>query len=140
MNDIFYLFPFLFVGMFFLVLFILHKKGWSDLEKEYRYEEMFQGERIGLISAAINGVNYNNSLVLKYNNDGFYLRPILVFRLFHKPLFIPWKEIKDIRDKKVLFVQLKELVIGSPTIAIMQLPIRVFSKIERMTVTKSILR
>jgi hypothetical protein len=106
------MFPFLFVGMFFFVLFILHKRGWSDLEKEYQYGDRFEGEHAGMISAAINGINYNNSLILKYNEEGFYLRPVLLFRLFHKPLLIPWKEIKYIRDKKVLFVQLKELVIG----------------------------
>lgn len=140
MKDFPYLFPFFFIGMFVFVLFILSKKGWSDLASEYQLDNSFEGERAGVISVAINGVNYNNCLLLKYNDEGFYLRPIFIFRLFHKPLFIPWKAIRDIRDKKVLFVQLKELVIGEPTIAIMQMRKPAFSKIERMATTKTLVK
>lgn len=137
MNDLPYLFPFFFIGIFVFVLFFLSKKGWSQLANEYRFDNSFEGERVGIISAAINGVNYNNCLLLKYNDEGFYLRPVFIFRLFHKPLFIPWKVIKDIRDKKILFVQLKELRIGEPTIAIMQMRKTAFSKIERMVTLKT---
>jgi len=132
MKDFGYLFPFFFVGMFVFVMFILSKKGWSDLANRYQFDGVFQGNRYGIISAAINGVNYNNCLMLKYNEQGFYLRPILVFRLFHKAVFIPWREIKDTRDKKVLFVQLKELVIGDPAIAIMQMRYSTFEKINQL--------
>ena len=138
MNDLPYLFPVFFIGMFVFVLFFLSRKGWSDLAKEYQFDNLFEGERVGIISAAVNGVNYNNCLLLKYNDEGFYLRPVFIFRLFHKPLFIPWKAIKDIRDKKILFVQLKELVIGEPTIAIMQMRKPTFSKIERMTISNTL--
>jgi hypothetical protein len=119
------------------VLFFLSKKGWSDLAKEYQFDNSFDGERVGVISATINGVNYNNCLLLKYNDEGFYLRPVFIFRLFHKPLFIPRKAIRDIGDKKILFVQLKELVIGEPTIAIMQMRKPTFAKMERMAVLKA---
>jgi hypothetical protein len=138
MNYLPYLFPLFFISMFVFVLFILSKKGWSDLANEYQFEDFFEGERVGVISAAVNGVNYNNCLLLKYNGEGFYLRPVFIFRLFHKPLFIPWKAIKDIRDKKMLFVQQKELVIGDPTIAIMQMRKPTFSKIERMVIPNSL--
>jgi len=132
MKDFGYLFPVFFVGMFVFIMFILSKKGWSDLANRYQFDGVFQGNRYGIISAAINGVNYNNCLMLKYNELGFYLRPILVFRLFHKAVFIPWREIKDTRDKKVLFVQLKELVIGDPAIAIMQMRYSTFEKINQL--------
>src|SRR4051812_15186749 len=132
MNDLGYLLPVFFIAMFVLVLFILSKKGWTDLANEYHFDGSFHGKRIGIISATINGVNYNNCLLLKYNEEGFYLRPIFIFRIFHKPILIPWKDIKDVRDKKILFVQVKELVIGAPAIAIMQMRIATFSKIERM--------
>lgn len=134
MKDIVYLFPIFFIGMFVFVIFFLSKKGWSDLVSQYQFEGNFEGDRIGIISAAINGVNYNNCLLLKYNQEGFYLRPVFIFRLFHKPILIPWKAIKDILDKKLLFAQLKELVIGQPTVAIIQMRKATFSKIEHMTV------
>lgn len=118
MKDIIFIFPIFFVGMFVLVLFILSKKGWSGLAKEYKYLEDFVGERVGITSATINGVNYNNCLLLKYNEKGLYFKPVFIFRLFHVPVMIPWKEVKVVRDKKILFVQLKELVIGDPTVAL----------------------
>lgn len=137
MKELGYLFPIFFVGMFVLVLFVLSKRGWSDLVTRYRFDGDFNGDRFGIISATINGANYNNCLVLKYNEHGFYLRPILMFRLFHKGIFIPWQEIKDIRDKKFLFAQLKELVVGAPAVAIMQIRYATFESLERTTALKS---
>lgn len=134
MKDFIYLFPVFFIGMFVFVIFFLSKKGWSDLAGQYQFEGNFEGDRVGIISAAINGVNYNNCLLLKYNHEGFYLRPVFIFRLFHKPILVPWKEIKNIRDKKLLFVQLKELVIGQPAVAIIQMRQSTFSKIAHMTI------
>lgn len=124
-----YIFPFFFVGIFVLAMYVLSKRGWSDLVSRYPFYGVFQGVRIGITSAGINGLSYNNCLVLRFNEQGFYLKTILVFRLFHKPIFIPWGEIKDIRDKDILFIQLKELVIGNPAIAIIQLRNKDFEKI-----------
>ena|SRR5438270_636050 len=132
MSGIPYLFPFFFIGMFVFVLFILSKKGWTDLAREYQFEDLFEGERVGITSLVINGVNYNNCLLLKYNDQGFYLRPIFIFRLFHKPILIPWKDVKHVREKKIVFVKLKELVIGEPALAIIQMRISTFSKLEPM--------
>jgi len=121
MKDFVYVFPFLFVGMFFLVIFILSRRGWTDLASKYQYTDIFTGERVGIISANINGVNYSNCLLLQYNQQGMYLVPVFIFRLFHPPIVIPWKEIKTVRDKKMLFVSLKELVVGDPAVAFIQM-------------------
>ena len=137
MNDLGYIFPFFFIGMFVIVIYFLSRKGWSDLVNMYQFDGVFQGQRFGIISVGINGVNYNNCLVLKHNEKGFHLRPILIFRLFHKAVFIPWGEIKDIREKQILFIKIKELVIGDPAIAIMQMKDSTFSKIEQATYLKN---
>ena len=139
MNGFGYIFPFFFIGMFVFVIYFLSRKGWSDLVNMYQFDGVFQGQRFGVISAGINGVNYNNCLVFKYNEQGFYLRPTLLFRLFHKAVFIPWGEIKDIRDKQILFIKLKELVIGDPAIAIMQMKYSTFEKIGQATYLKNFL-
>lgn len=137
MNAFPYFFPVFFVGGFILVLYVLSKKGWLDLAAVYQTGDDFQGERVGIISASINGVNYNNCLLLKFNHEGLYLKPIFVFRLFHPPLFIPWKDIADVRDKKILFSQFKELVIGSPAIAFLQISKATFLRLERPLSEKS---
>jgi len=117
MSEFAYLFPLFFVGVFVLVLYILSRKGWYELGNTYRFSQKFQGNRVGIISAMINGVNYKNCLLLKYDDTGFYLKPIFIFRLFHTPVLIPWKEVISVHEKKVLFSELRELVIGMPTVA-----------------------
>ena len=130
MGNLAYIFPFLFIGMWILITFIISKMGWAGLVANYACTETFTGTRVGIISAGINNANYNNSLVLKYNEEGIYLKPVLLFRLFHKPVLIPWKEIIEVRDKKILFYTYKELIVGQPFVAIIGLRNNVFSKIE----------
>jgi hypothetical protein len=125
-----YFFPFLFIGMAILVTYTISKMGWTDLAARYETEPTFEGTRVGIISATVNRANYKNSLVLKYNQDGFYLRPVIFFRLFHKPLFIPWSEIKEVRTKKILFFSSKELIIGTPWIATILIDNSTFNKIQ----------
>ena len=109
-----YIFPFLFRGMWVSATFIISKMGWSDLASKYQTNAVFTGDKAGLISASINNANYKNSLILKYNEEGLYLKPIFLFSLFHKPILIPWEEIKEVRDKKIFFYDLKELIVGIP--------------------------
>lgn len=130
MGYFVYFFPILFIGTLILVTFILSKMGWADLAANYPSNSAFTGKRVGIISASINSVNYQNSLVLKYNEEGIYLRPVFLFRLFHKPVLIPWKEIKEVRDKKILFYTFKELIIGNPFVAIIGIKKTTFSKIK----------
>lgn len=130
MNYLIYLFPIFFIGMWILVTFVIAKMGWVALVENYQFDDTFTGEKIGLISASINSANYKNSLILKYNDEGIYLKPIFLFRLFHKPVLIPWKEIKDIRDKKILFITIKELTVGHPSVAFIGLTETVYDKIR----------
>lgn len=125
-----FILPFVFIGMWTLVTYIISRMGWSNLIDKYLYQDHFIGERVGIISASINSANYKNSLILKYNEDGFYLRPMFLFRLFHPPVLIPWKEIKEVRTNKVLFSTTKQLIIGNPFVAMITLNENTFKKIE----------
>lgn len=145
MNNAAYIFPVLFISIWFFMLFILSRMGWADLAENYTYDKYvyggpFSGKRVGIISARINSISYNNCLVLKYDDEGFYLRPLLIFRPFHKALFIPWREIKDVRDKKLLFMPLKQMVIGWPAVAFIQIQLSTFLKIEGKVNVKSFLK
>lgn len=132
MDNIFYWFPILFISMFVAGNFLISKAGWSDLVNRYQFDGDFRGNRYGIISARINNrVNYSNSLVLRYNKQGFYLKPVFIFSLFHKPIFIPWDEIKEIRSIKMLVFKSRELVIGSPAIAVIQMKDSTIATFER---------
>ena len=126
--------PLLIVPMFVLVSFIISRIGWVKLANNYKYEEDFIGDRVGIISASINGANYNNCLILKTNESGFYLKPMLIFRAFHAPIFIPWSEIKDTRAEKMFLSDLVVLNIGTPLVATIKLNQRSYEKLERSRV------
>jgi hypothetical protein len=132
-----YFFPVLFIGMWILVTYMISKMGWADLAKFYETNKTFRGNKVGLISASINGANYNSVLILKYNDEGIFLRPVFLFRLFHEPILIPWKDIIETRDKKTLFIEFKELIVGNPFVAIVKMKKSTFAKIEKAFVFHS---
>jgi hypothetical protein len=137
-NFFKYIFPFAFIGSWLLVSFILSRMGWATLATNYPFDGVFTGQRIGIISGSINSVNYNNSIILKYNDEGLYLKPIVLFRLFHKPILIPWKEIKSVRDKQMLLFTVKELNVGDPFVARIGISEGAFDKIKRHIYQRSL--
>lgn len=133
MTNYIFLFPIFFIGMAVGAMYVLARKAWWGLAENYPFDRDFEGHRFGVISASINGVNYNNCLLLKYNEQGLYLRPIFPFRLFHKGVFIPWQEIVAISDRKIFFVSVKEIRIGSPEVAKIIMKVSTFRRIESAT-------
>ena len=122
------IFPFAFAVIWIVVNFILSRFGWYDLAKYYRYDASFEGTNAGIISSNISGINYNNILNLRYNKEGFYLKTIFLFRLFHPPIFIPWKEIKNVKEGSFIFFRYKELSIGEPEVAKIRLKLVTFER------------
>jgi len=131
MTDFLPFFPVLFIATWVLAVFTISKLGWSKLAGAYRTDpNFFIGTDVGLISAKVNFINYNNSLVLKYNEQGILLKTIFLFRLFHPPILIPWNEITGVEDKKILFFTFKKLTIGSPLIATIMIRKSTFEAFE----------
>jgi|GEM_PF-1262593 hypothetical protein len=139
MTDYSLLFAVLFVSIFLLVLFIIIQRGWNKLARKYHYSAEFDGKKFGVISAMINGVNYRNCLLLKYDDRGIYIKPVFMFRLIHKPVFIPFDEIKSVRDIKLFFIKYKELYIGEPRVVKMQIQESIFRKLEHAAIPGGIL-
>ena len=59
------------------------------------------------------------------------MKPSVPFNIFSKPILIPWTEITDIQDKKVMFGKNKRLVIGNPFASIIDIPEKDFYKISK---------
>lgn len=129
-QNFFYFFPFFVIAISVLIIYALSKMAWTDLVDKYALTENFDGKKLGVISAKINSVSYSNALVLKYNEQGFFLKPIFILSLFHKPILIPWKEIIEVREKKVLFSSFVKLVIGNPFVALITIKKNDFQEIE----------
>jgi len=84
--------------MWVTVCFVLSRNGWRHLVKAYVYQADFNGKWLGMFSGVINGVNYKNVISIWYNSEGIYLRPALLFRLFHRPILVPWNLVRIIPD------------------------------------------
>ena len=111
-------FPFFFIGLFVFVLFILSRKDWSDLAREFRFDNHFKGKRVRVVSISINCVNYNNSLVLQYNEEGSIYDPFYPTAFFTSRYLFLGKESSLLEAKKILFVYLKEMVSGRPLLSL----------------------
>lgn len=126
-----YLMPLLFPLLWVLVTFAISRMGWHALAERYRTQEPFYGKKTGLLTASINWSNYKNSLVLQYNETGIHLQPVVVFRLFHPPILIPWSEIKQITQIQFLFTKSTELIIGEPRVAKIIIPQKRYQQMQQ---------
>lgn len=99
-----FVFPFFFIGMWCAVLRILSiMSGWTQLAERFHHTEKFGGKYYRFQSARMKQVNFSSALEMGVNETGLYLVPMILFRLFHKPLLVPWGEIHAEPFKKFLF-------------------------------------
>jgi hypothetical protein len=98
------LFPVFFVGMWCLVLFQLSRmSGWHKLSKFFESKEKVEGKYYRFQSASMKKINFGSSLEVGVNEIGLILVPFIIFRLFHKRLFIPWHYIETEKVKRFFF-------------------------------------
>jgi hypothetical protein len=106
-----WLIPFFFVGLWLLVTLIISRvSGWTRLAESYRFDQPFTGTMFRWQSVSLGRTGYNNSLQLGVNDQGLYMAPMALFRMFHPPLFLPWSEVsvQRIRLLKILeFVEMR---------------------------------
>jgi hypothetical protein len=97
-------FPFFFAGVWILVMSLLSMaSGWRRLAESYQHAGEFRGELHRGQSARLRGVNFNRVLEIGVGEEGLYLVPMVLFRLFHKPLLIPWGEIEAEPFRRFLY-------------------------------------
>ena len=100
----------IFAGVWLLVALILSRVGgWSRLAEYYRSEQPFFGSMYKFQSAQFPIANYNGCLNFGANDEGLYMVPMALFRMFHPPLFIPWSEVTAKRVKMWRFFNFVEL-------------------------------
>lgn len=98
----------IFVVLVFLVVplslsSVSHLSGWALLARRFRLDGSFYGQSWGWQSGRFRGwYGYNNCLTLGANEQGFYMKVMLPFSLFHPPLLIPWTEI-TVETGKLIF-------------------------------------
>jgi hypothetical protein len=124
------IFIFVFIALWLLLRYIASKMGWSALAAKYKRIDPPSLKNVGIVSLLINKVNHGKLLIMKYNEEGIYFKPLLLSRPFHDPILIPWKEIKEVRDKRMPFSDAKILIVGDPVVASLFIEKKIFAKIE----------
>jgi hypothetical protein len=97
--------PIYFATLWTGISFLIAKAGgWALLAARFRLNSTFVGEKWSMQSAAMRfGVSYNNCLTVGANNVGLFVQPMILFRLWHPPLFVPWSEIRVSPKRKLLW-------------------------------------
>jgi len=100
--------------------------GWTALAMHFRSAERPQGRAFYMQSGRVGIVNYGSCLNIRVNEAGMYLAVFPLFRAGHPPLFIPWSEFGACQLRTKFFWTVVEVSIGTPYIARLCLPRRVF--------------
>jgi hypothetical protein len=129
--------PFLLVPLFlvcfggfwcFVTLLLSRVGGWSRLAERFPAPEQPEGRRFRSQSARLGLVNYNRCLTITISKAGLCLSMTPIFRVGHRPILIPWKEIHDVGTQKILWAEFVSFQVGSPTMAKLRLPKATFDE------------
>jgi len=116
-----------FVAMWIGVAVALsHMSGWPKLAAVYRAQRPPSGKCLLFTGGKIGDVWFRGCLTIYTSPEGLYLSVWPIFRFREPPLFIPWNEIRNRREKCLLWSRLIEFDVGSPPIGTMRLLPAVF--------------
>jgi hypothetical protein len=116
--------------LFFAILWlgILHAiawmGGWTKLAREFPDNEQHNAEkpirRARFQSGSFGLMNYNSCLNIGIYEAGVRVSVLWPFRPGHPPLFIPWNELCEPREKRVFpFVRRLEVQVGEPPVNVL---------------------
>ena len=109
-----------------VVLLLSYLSGWQALAASYEAKEPPRGTLFSGQSGSVGIVSYRNSLTVHAAPDGFFLTVPAIFRIGHKPLFIPWSAVRNRKPVKILWYEAVSFEVGSPRVAELRLPPRIF--------------
>ena len=142
MNSFILLIPFIALPLMwlFVVSLISLLSGWKNLARHYAVDTpelapkpQMKWQSFSMGYSPIFAASYSRVVNISVTETYLYLSTMWLFRVGHKPLRIPFKDI-EITDTKVLFFDIKRLATKqSPNIKIYMRP-RLVEKIENFAV------
>jgi hypothetical protein len=118
--------------MWFVVLgFLSQLSGWNKLASLYPGRQPPSGKCFLMQGGKVGAVYYRGCLTIHTWSEGLHISVWPIFRFQHPPLFIPWSELHNPREKQLFLVRLKELDIGSPAVGTIQLLPAVLDRTDR---------
>lgn len=130
------LFLFLFPAFWCAVCWLLsHVGGWNRLGTRFATHQTPHGASFRWQNGSVGFVSYRNVMRVDAAPDGIFLSMPWLFRVGHPPLFIPWSEVHDATEQRLLWLRLVRFGVGSPRLARLRLPAKVFEAVEAGRVT-----
>jgi hypothetical protein len=121
------LFLILFVGIRYVVGILVYSiSGWARLAERFAAGGEPTGKRFFMQYGVVGTVIYGCNLTIHTAPNGFYLSVWLPFRIGNPPLFIPWQEVRNATTYPFWWFEMVEFDVGSPSIATLELPKRIF--------------
>ena len=99
-----------------------HIGDWSTLHQRYGGPPGPVPPGRSLLAGRIGMAKYNGVLRIAHDQLGLYLSVMLLFRVGHPPLFIPWSEIGDVERTKAFLTERVRFSVGHPRITTLELP------------------
>ncbi len=79
-----------------LAVWLIAKMGWAPLAEAYPAKTWpARGLKVRWRSGGIGAVSYSSALNAAVTPEGLHLRPTLLFRAGHPPVFVPWAAFVD---------------------------------------------
>jgi len=101
--------------------------GWQRLYKTHPANVSPNGKKI-TVSGNVGLVSYSKCLFVHVVPEGIFLSVLFLFAVGHRPLFIPWTEIHNLKKKSFLWTKTAKFEVGATRIATMRLPMKVFDQ------------
>lgn len=90
-------------GMWILMSFLLSgAAGWAQLARDFPATR-FSGKKWWFCTGKLGPVGYRSCLVVGSSREGLFVSNIMLFRIAHPPIFIPWSKIRPRFLKGILF-------------------------------------
>lgn len=101
-----------------IVTLLSFVSGWRALAGRFPAPPDFtEGKLFAWQSGRVGVVNYNSVLRVRVSARGLHLSCSFPFHFMHPPLLIPWSQITNLQQHKVLAWQVILLTIGAPKVA-----------------------
>ncbi|WP_298960068.1 hypothetical protein [uncultured Roseibium sp.] len=98
-----------------IVFLIGRLGGWSRLSRLYPGNQPPPGQSWRWVSASFGlFASYRKCLDITLSNAGLYLRPVIIFRIGHSPILIPWHAIVRARRSDLLITKAIRLEVKDP--------------------------
>ncbi|MEA2641855.1 MAG: hypothetical protein QOF51_3249, partial [Chloroflexota bacterium] len=78
--------------------------GWLGLASDYRASAPARGRTFGMQLISLNALgSYRNAMNVTVGDEGISLQPILLFRVMHPRLTIPWRAVRTCTRRRISF-------------------------------------